>query len=178
MDAFGKEKTCRCSAYWTDALSQNWDGRLLWVHPPWTLWRPVLDKIEGSYSSTMIVIMPARREDWATKLMQMVTKKMYFTRYTKLFEYCGRPAAPTKWGHWALLIQRPDPPVRDETVEEQEFGGANDLQQDAWPQGNDIEPEHEEQHGAMSKAAKRWRRRILLKMSTDQSLPASAPLCG
>jgi hypothetical protein len=125
IDAFADDENCLCSEYWTaedDALKQSWQGRNLWVHPPWQLWDQVVEKIKNSEDCTIVAIVPGWKADFVTELMNMSSKRKYYEPGTRFYELHRRPTQPVRWGTWALLIHRviKDPKVRTPAAESHE----------------------------------------------------------
>ena len=108
-DCFATARNSLCTAFFTkndDALQGEWgEGETLWLNPPWSLCRKVTAKLKKS-RCTAICILPAWQRGWIRELLRISSQKMYFPAGSRIFEADGRPMGPTKWGVWALLIQR------------------------------------------------------------------------
>ena len=108
-DCFADRKNALCTAFFTEsdnALEKEWgEGETLWLNPPWSLWRKVTAKLKKSKSDA-ICILPDWRRGWVRELVREATSRIYFHPGTRLFEVDGKPVGPTKWGVWALLIQK------------------------------------------------------------------------
>eukprot|EP00667_Euglena_gracilis_P000113 EG_transcript_113 len=111
-DCFATSQNARCEKFYgedDDAMKKDWGAEeTLWMNPPWTLWPEVAEKLQNS-NCRAICICPDWNRRWVKNLVAMAVKKIYFPKGTKLFEADGRILRGTRWGVWALLIDRRQP---------------------------------------------------------------------
>ena len=77
LDAFTDKNTAQLDHFWTsemDAFSQDWQGSILWVHPPYSMADLVLQKIKETPNFTGCVFLPEWfTEDWFLEFMDCCT---------------------------------------------------------------------------------------------------------
>ena len=77
LDAFTDKNTAQLDHFWTsemDAFSQDWQGSILWVHPPYSMADLVLQKIKETPNFTGCVFLPEWfSEDWFLEYMDCCT---------------------------------------------------------------------------------------------------------
>lgn len=105
-DAFASPGNERFPTYWTvreDAMQQSWQGELLWLNPPWTMWPQVTSKVEES-GARCVAIFPAWSKAWVNKLLMLATKIIYFESGTRIFQLYGKAVPGIRWGLYAVYI--------------------------------------------------------------------------
>ena len=97
-DAFSMVETKQLDGYWTpaeNAFLQDWQGLILWAHPPYSLAGQVLDKIRETPHFTGCVFLPEwRTEDWFLKYVEACTTLRTFTSADGMFTLHGKYPQP------------------------------------------------------------------------------------
>ena len=109
VDGFASPTNNRVSRFFTqeqDALKQPWgSGDTMWLNPPWVIWPQVAERLARERCAA-IVICPAWTKPWVKQLTAMASRRIYFEAGTSLHEVDGRPVPSTKWGTWALRVDK------------------------------------------------------------------------
>ena len=109
IDCFATSTNTKCPKFISreeDSLRVPWrSDETLWLNPPWPLWPRALEKLDKT-TSAAIAICPAWNKPWVRKLVGMASRKFYFERGTKLFEFQGIIIRGIPWGLWALRIDK------------------------------------------------------------------------
>jgi hypothetical protein len=107
LDAFATAKNARLESFWTEkenAFSKNWNGKCLWLNPPWTKLSEVVEKIISERASG-ILICPKWNVDWLKKIQPYVLTEYNFGAKWHLFRTeSGKLMPPPKWQTVAIFF--------------------------------------------------------------------------
>ena len=126
LDAFTDKNTAQLDHFWTsemDAFSQDWQGSILWVHPPYSMADLVLQKIKETPNFTGCVFLPEWfSEDWFLEYMDCCTTFRSFHSTDGMFTLHGKhPQTRPNWNCTAFYFidYQPDQTKLDFVLEGQ-----------------------------------------------------------
>jgi len=97
-DAFSVSETKQLDRFWTpaeNAFLQDWQGFIIWAHPPYSLAGQVLNKIKETPHFTGCVFLPEwRTEDWFLEFVEVCTTLRTFTTVDGMFTLHGKYPQP------------------------------------------------------------------------------------
>ena len=89
-----------------DAFDQDWHGRFMWMNPPYSKMRKVVDKMVADKCRAVMIVPDWRKgtsryaDGWLEELMEYALERYWYAEGVRMFEDTG----PTHWPVWGLLV--------------------------------------------------------------------------
>lgn len=111
IDCFAKMQNNCLPRWWgpgsaehEDAFAASWQGKMLWMNPPYDRWMDVVLKLREDQAHAIAVAPRWTTRPWFSELEKMCVRSLFIPKGTVLFMLEGRTCKGTRWDVQAMLV--------------------------------------------------------------------------